>query len=255
MIETAKVVIFDFDGVVCDSTNECLVSSWNAWEKWNGRKGFRKSLEPFSSYEKDLFRSLRPRVRGAGEYYILRRCLEENKLIDNQLVYDQFENKWQEHLQPFKQLFFEVRNRLRKENLDEWIGLHQVFMNVISVMKQLICDGRLYVATLKDEESVRLILAKQGLVLPQNRLLGQSQINSKLQALNIISEQTNCGKGDLVFLDDNVTHLLEPKLKGFKVYLTAWSFPVKEYLDLAAQHQIEVVSDCNLLFPKKTSSV
>ena len=40
-----KNYVFDFfDGVICDSTNECLVSSWNAWQTWTNRSNFRKRL-------------------------------------------------------------------------------------------------------------------------------------------------------------------------------------------------------------------
>src|SRR5207244_8437208 len=28
---TMPVIALDFDGVICDSTNECILSSWNAW--------------------------------------------------------------------------------------------------------------------------------------------------------------------------------------------------------------------------------
>ena len=48
MIQTRKLMVFDFDGVVCDSTNECLVTSWNAWEKWESRSTFRENLDDFS---------------------------------------------------------------------------------------------------------------------------------------------------------------------------------------------------------------
>ena len=82
MTENNQIIVFDFDGVVCDSTDECMVSSWNAWEKWQSRKGFRRTLAEFSVDELQAFRKVRPRVRGAGEYYILRRAFDENNLID-----------------------------------------------------------------------------------------------------------------------------------------------------------------------------
>jgi len=40
MSNNYKYVVFDFDGVVCDSTNECLVTAWNAWERWNKTQWF-----------------------------------------------------------------------------------------------------------------------------------------------------------------------------------------------------------------------
>ena len=84
------VIVFDFDGVVCDSTDECLVTSWNAWERWNGRSGYRARLEEFTRAERDAFRPLRPYVAGAGAYYVLRRCLEENLPIHAQADFDRY---------------------------------------------------------------------------------------------------------------------------------------------------------------------
>ena len=64
----ARVMVFDFDGVVCDSTNECMVTAWNTWERWSNSDRFRCDLSKFTNSDKESFRKLRPYVRGAGEY-------------------------------------------------------------------------------------------------------------------------------------------------------------------------------------------
>ena len=33
-----KYYVFDFDGVICDSTNECLITSYNAYNKYIHKK-------------------------------------------------------------------------------------------------------------------------------------------------------------------------------------------------------------------------
>lgn len=234
-------IVFDFDGVVCDSTDECMVTSWNAWEKWQSRDGFRRTLDEFSNEEKIAFRKMRPRVRGAGEYYILRRALDENISINTQEVYNKFEEKWKDSLDDFKVVFFEARNRLRNENLDQWIDLHPIFTDVVDVMKLLNQQNRLYMATLKDAESVRLILSKQGLSIPEERLLDQSQIRTKLQALDYFREQLGCVKSDMIFIDDNVFHLLQPFEAGYSVYLTVWGCVMDEYLQIAKKKNIPLL--------------
>ena len=239
-----KIVVFDFDGVVCDSTDECMVSSWNAWEKWKLRSGFRRSVDEFSQEEKNSFRKVRPRVRGAGEYYILRRAFAEGINIETQKIYNQLEEDWKEYLPRFESIFFDARNRLRCENLDSWIDLHPIYDGIIDVMKTLNQQNRLYIATLKDAESVTLILGKQQLEIPAERLLDQSQIKSKLQALDQFREQIDCGKDDMIFIDDNVTHLLEPKAAGYQVYLTTWGGTMDEYLQIAEKNHIQLMSDC-----------
>src|SRR3972149_7727999 len=133
----AKIIVFDFDGVVCDSTDECMVTSWNAWQKWNSRPGFRFNLVEFSDDEKAGFRNLRPYVRGAGEYYIHRRCIEEWFTITGQIVFERLRREWLDYLEPFKTIFYKSREQLRKKDIESWINLHPVFNDVISVMKQL----------------------------------------------------------------------------------------------------------------------
>src|SRR3989304_9302899 len=171
----AKIIVFDFDGVVCDSTDECMVSSWNAWQQWNNKPGFRINLAEFSDEEKSSFRRLRPYVRGAGEYYILRRSIEEGIDITCQKAFEQLRDRWVEYLEPFKAVFYKSREQLRRKDLESWINLHPVFNDVLVIMKRLNKEKRLYVATLKDGESVRLILEYHGLYLSPDRLLDQSQ--------------------------------------------------------------------------------
>ena len=242
MIENKTVTVFDFDGVVCDSTDECMVTSWNAWEEWEARDNFRNDLSKFTANNKLNFRKVRPRVRGAGEYYILRRAFSENINIENQASYDELEKQWQEYIAPFKAVFFEARERLRHENLDDCIDLHPVYDEVIAVMKALNEQGRLYMATLKDAESVRLILGKQGLVIPTEKLIDQSQIKSKLQALDQFNEHIGCSKKDMIFIDDNVTHLVAPKQEGYPVLMSTWGGVLPEYISMANHHNIKMLA-------------
>lgn len=247
MPDGARRVVFDFDGVVCDSTDECMVTSWNAWASLTEHDGFRRSVAEFTPEERARFRTVRPRVRGAGEYYILRRAEAEQIPIDDQRLYDALLARWEEHIPPFKRRFFAMRDRLRGEAPDRWVDLHPVYPGVIEVMKTLHRENRLYMATLKDGESVRLILGRYGLVLPRERLLDESQVASKVEALNRFRDQLGCGERDLVFIDDNVTHLIDPQEAGYPVYLTTWGNQMKEFIDIAGDRQIPLLDDCTRL--------
>lgn len=235
------IFVFDFDGVVCDSTDECMVTSWNAWQQWRGGSGFREGIEEFSEWDRSRFRALRPRVRGAGEYYVLLRSFDEGVDIGGQAAYDALVERWREHIGAFARLFFSMRDRLRDENLGLWIDLHPVYGKVVEVMAALHRERRLYIATLKDGRSVRLILARHGLELGSGRLLDESMIKSKLQALDAIRECAGCAKSDMIFIDDNATHLVEPHAAGYPVWLAAWGAAFPDYLSLAAERGIRVL--------------
>ena len=246
-----QMIVFDFDGVVCDSTDECMVTAWNAWQNWNSKQGFRGGVEEFTHDERVNFRNVRPRVRGAGEYYVLMQAQEDGLPINDQDTYDALEEKWHQYLPPFKKIFYEMRDRLRRENIEQWVDLHPIYENVITLMQRLHAKNSLYVATLKDKESVQIILQKHGIHLSDDHIFDQSQITSKVQALEKFCKKTGYDKSELLFIDDNVTHLLEPKEKGYSVCLSTWSNPMDDHIEIAKLHQIPLLNNCRELLENK----
>jgi len=240
MILSDKIIVFDFDGVVCDSTDECMVTSWNAWEKWEKRNNFRYSVNEFPEEEKSIFRSMRPYVKGAGEYYILRRLLKENIPFRGQDTFDSLGKEWLNFLPAFKEVFFECREIFRSKDLYSWIELHPVFSEVIVTMQRLNNENRLFIATLKDGESVKLILQYHGIKIESSQMIDQSQVRTKLEALDLIRESLGCAKSDMIFLDDNYTHLTSPHKADYLVYLTSWGNIVPEFIEAAKENSIPI---------------
>jgi len=236
-----KYFVFDFDGVVCDSTDECMITSWNAWEAWNSRSKFRTTVKEFTEKDKRDFRSLRLRVRGAGEYYILRRALEESLSINTQDEYDILEKKWIKNLTPFKEIFFRMRHQLRENDLQHWIDLHPVYEDVIKVISHLNKKNMLFIATMKDAESVNLILIKNGLELSSTKLLDQEVLKTKLHAMDIFREQYGCDKQEMIFIDDNVTHLIDVTEASYPIYLSTWGNTLDDHLIIAKQNLIPLL--------------
>jgi phosphoglycolate phosphatase-like HAD superfamily hydrolase len=239
-----KIVVFDFDGVICDSTNECMVTSWNTWEAWNGRSDFRYSVENFTTYEKVRFRALRPRVRGAGEYYVLNHLMQNNIVISTQADYEKEVIKSQHYFPEFKRIFFERRNNLRNLDLKRWLGLHEGYPDVVNLIRALNFSSNLYIATLKDGQSVRLILESYGVDVPAERFYDQSMISSKLEALKSIEIKEQCCRDDMIFIDDNVTHLIPPHNEGYPAVHAAWCGVLPEYLKLAEKSGITSIFEC-----------
>ena len=238
-----RVVVFDFDGVICDSTNECLVTSWNAWQLYNGKSPSRKVLLDFSDEEILKFKQLRPRVRGAGEYLVLHYLIEKDIEISSNSEYEKYILMFKDNFSSYKKIFFECRNDLRSSDINKWLDLHTVFEDVINIIKDLNLNSYLYIATLKDGESVRLILKKYGIVVPSVNFYDQSDIKTKLEALELIRASSKNSHADIIFIDDNVTHLIEPYNQGYKVYHAAWSGVLTEFLTLANNYGITSVKN------------
>jgi FMN phosphatase YigB (HAD superfamily) len=251
--KSETIYVFDFDGVICDSTDECMVTAWNSWQEWNGVSQFRENLDAFSEEEKMSFALQRPRVRGAGEYYILKDLESIEKNIENQSEYDLMVIKNNNKIESFKKIFYKNRERLRSKNVASWINLHPIYWDVIDFFKNIISPENLFIATLKDGESVKIILESCGVFLLPERILDESVITNKLDALNIIADKSITKKSHIIFIDDNVTHLLEPHKQGFSVFLSGWSNLLSEHREVARKENIAILNNVNDLINKRVA--
>src|SRR3989338_7578367 len=65
------IVVFDFDGVICDSTEECLITGYNAWLEYQKKDGFVTKAAQIPPGLVKYFRRLRGMVRTAGQYFAI----------------------------------------------------------------------------------------------------------------------------------------------------------------------------------------
>lgn len=237
-----SIVVFDFDGVVCDSTDECMVVSWNAWQRMQGRDVKRTRLNEFDQIEYEVFRKLRPFVRGGGEYYVLWRWMSRRCEAMTYSDYEFYCREWEKYFKAFKKIFYQERDHLRNNDLDAWIRLHPVWIEVIEALKKLINQSRAYIATLKDGRSVKLILEAHDVNFPSERLLDQSQINTKAAALEKIRKHEACDKGQMIFIDDNITHIINPFLTGYDCYMAGWGNIPDEFYQIADEKGVPILT-------------
>tara|TARA_B100001057_G_C22838827_1_gene946251 strand:- start:1317 stop:2078 length:762 start_codon:yes stop_codon:yes gene_type:complete len=237
-----EIYVFDFDGVVCDSTYECLVTSWNAWSSFFELNKFRSKISEFSTEEISKFKFLRYYVRGAGEYYVLRKILFEDKIsqIKSFKDFNVWVNKYENEIEAFKPFMFSSRKTLRKSSLDAWINLHEVYKEVIDIIKKSVKKENIYIATLKDLESVKLILQMQGINFPSKKIYHQEHIKTKIEALMKIADIEEKDPSDILFFDDVVNHLIEPYDHGFSAYQTSWGNVPIDYIIEAKSKSIPI---------------
>jgi len=243
MTKTKHLFIFDFDGVVCDSTDECMVTSWNAWQKWSGKESFRNNINEFSEEEQNDFRPYRYYVKGAGDYYVLRRLISEMRVnsIKNCHDFDNYKIKWNEQVKAFKEFIFESRAELRNHSISEWIGLHQVYDEIIDFIRQFSASQSIFIATLKDLDSVKLILSQHEIFLPEEKIFHQGIIKNKLEALDIIRKNENIDSSNMYLFDDNISHLLKPFNHGYRSFQTTWGNVPPDYISEAKKNNVPLI--------------
>ena len=236
-----NLIVWDFDGVICDSTFECLVTSSNAWDRIQSVDRFRTKLDEFSKYEIRNFQIVRNRVAAAGEYFVIHKARKEEITISNQEEYDFLVSKYAKYLVVYRNAFFECRSILKANNIEEWFLLHKAFPDIISLLKEYCRKDILYIASMKDKPSVCMLLKYFGVNIDPDKVLDSSRFVSKLEALKYIAATNDLNYRDICIVDDNIKHLLKPKEDGFGVYLSAWCNPILEYTDIAKSMGIDIL--------------
>jgi phosphoglycolate phosphatase-like HAD superfamily hydrolase len=236
-----KVLVFDFDGVLCDSNDECLLVSWNTWQTLRDSRDKRREIADFTSEEQGVFRKMRNYVRGAGEYYTFYRAMNDNIDITCQADFDALNKKWQEEMADYKAVFFEERNVLRSEQPEFWLSLHKPYIAAIESLRLAKEEIPIRIATMKDKASVNAFLLANGISLDSKHIQDQSMITSKLQGLDRVREAFDYEARDITFIDDNVTHLLDPISQGYDCWFASWGYHTPEHMQLVKKYQVSIL--------------
>lgn len=237
-----KKFVFDFDGVICDSTPECYVTSNNAWNTMHKIKKTTsfKNLNDNLIYNK--FLKFRPYVKGGGEYYIFY-YMEKNKIKKTYDNYKRYKNKFSNEINNYSKFFYKERAKLKKNNLNTWLKLNYVFPDVLKILKYLHSNNQLLISTMKDKQSIIQILKNKKIKMSKKLILDQFDVKNKLESLKLFMNRFNIEKKDIYFFDDNVNHILQPKRQGFSVYLTTWGYSTKEFMQIAKKNKISVLNN------------
>lgn len=244
-----KLFVLDFDGVICDSTNECLLNSYNSYNtlKKNNKKKIY-NLNEISKNLADNFRIIRPYIKGAGEYYkfydyyYLNTNINENSFIN-------YHNKSLDY-KKYLEIFYNERNIFKNFNLEKWIDLNYIFESMIEFLNSL---ETYYIATLKDKESIMDILNYNKIRFDPKKILDFKKITSKLDALNKIKNYNNLEIDNLIFIDDNAYHLIEPKKEGYNIFLSNWSnLNVQKHIEIAKENDINILNNIFEIYEKSS---
>jgi phosphoglycolate phosphatase-like HAD superfamily hydrolase len=239
-----KIYVFDFDGVVCDSMDECLITSWNAWQRYLHGMNSQvvNKCEAIPEDEQRHFRALRWYARGAGEYYALWSAFQRKMTFNSQAEFQVWSEETLKAHDAYAQIFVEFRKKIRAEEEKAWVELHGMYSEAVEAIRKLLAEQRCFIATLKDKTSVRLLLRYQGVEVDESLVYDREDITSKLEALQDIQRKQSLEKQDIAFIDDNVPHLVPTHQEGFPSYLSAWGALVEERLERVSEYKIPIVT-------------
>jgi phosphoglycolate phosphatase-like HAD superfamily hydrolase len=229
----------DFDGVICDSMDECMFSSYNAYLKLISVNQRINNLEEINSEKRKEFRRLRPFIRGGEDYILFFFIIEDGIKIIDQLHFDKIREEKKHKLVEYKKALYEERDFLLKNNRDLWLNLNPLF-EVGNFLKEKSSFDNVFILSTKKKEYVFEILKFHEINFPRENItytLPQEKINNLLNLL----KQKGVDLSKSIFIEDQVEFLLEAKKFNVGVSLVDWSYATDEQKEKAKNNGVEVI--------------
>src|SRR6476646_7911630 len=224
----AEVIALDFDGVICDGLDECLLVSWLSFADRVQPSDGIPLLDTIPSSFKDHFARCRSFVRHSGHFispFLFGATFETQ--ADYDAAYRTVDTGT---LEAFLRRFEACRKRLRQDQPEQWLALHSLYPGVRSALQT--ARVPLFIVTAKDTASVLAILDEASVPFGEDRIYGD--VTAKLATF-----------------DDNVLNVAEALGAGFDAVWATWGFSSPEHQLIAASQSLPSAGLDNFLMRLK----
>ncbi len=238
-MSSRPVVALAFDGVICCSASEVLLTGLEAYVELVPSSRLGETLKRFRNakalsaidIERDplslAFLPLLPLGNRAEDFGVALCALEAGVSLPNQESYDTYYQSLQrEWLASYHECFYacRVRNRQRDENA--WVRLHKAYDPFVDILRRNASHSTFAIATAKDGRSVRLLLDSFGIadLFESELILDKDTAVEKHVHLSLIAERTGVDLSRVTFIDDKVNHLERVAHLNVRPVLASWGY-------------------------------
>jgi phosphoglycolate phosphatase-like HAD superfamily hydrolase len=231
---STHALVLDFDGVICDSIDECFASSWAAY--YHFFLGRHPSYMPVG-LRRDFAR-LRPLVRGGADFMLIQEMLDRGESAASQSEFDALARAaGDEKLRLFHDLFYKARAEMLEKDRQSWLAMNRIYPHVAAFFYRLPVGAPVYILSTKKPEFIAEVLSAKGIELPRERIL-YSGSEKKLAIVTNVGREG--GFTETTFVDDQIDHLLceeaappdftRRSIPRIRTFLASWGYVKEEWL-------------------------
>lgn len=217
------LLFLDFDGVICDSIEECFHSSAIAY--FRRAKGV--DIPVFSEAYRKAYREHRPFVRNGEDYLLIHALLSGESPRASQAEFDQARYEaGTRTLDEYLDAFTATRRDLVATDHAHWISLNPVYPFMRPLLPGLGARPEAYILSTKKAEFIVEILGAAGVDWRADRILSM-QDRPKLEAIRAILDATASledAPARAIFVDDQIEHLARAVDGRVERYLALWGY-------------------------------
>jgi phosphoglycolate phosphatase-like HAD superfamily hydrolase len=231
----SNLLVLDFDGVICDSIDECFASSWTAYHTL-----FRKDAPADPSPEvRRGFTRCRPFIRTGEDFLIIQEALAATSPVRDQAGFDELSRRaGPDKRARFRELFYQARSELLTRDRESWLSLNKVYPHMKKAFTRMAGSAPVLVLSTKKPRFIAEILSANDISLPPERIL-LSDGEPKLVATERL--RADGGFESAILIDDQIDHLRENKNDRVRGLLAAWGYVQENWLS-AAQRAVPIIT-------------
>lgn len=217
------LLVLDFDGVICNSIDECFAASWIAYHAL-----FRKDTAAASPGARRDFARLRPFIRSGEDFLIIQEVLAAGTSVSDQAEFDELARRaGAEKRALFRELFYQERSEMLAKDRESWLALNRVYPHVKKAFGLLAHGAPVFVLSTKKPQFIAEILAANHIELPRERILfsdGEPKL-AETEKLRVAG-----GFQGAILVEDQIDHLRGNKNPRVRALLAAWGYVQEEWL-------------------------
>lgn len=259
-----KILALDFDGVIVDSVLDSLFIGHNAYLRLCGKeteKFFGGELFTFENWEEikkrfqkeiKYYRTLRPYIRGATDYGLIQKLMEEKKPILNQEEFDNYRNTVDFDFEAYREEFYQERERLQNVNYRAWYNLEPPYPKVIEGMKRFLEEGvKIIIATSNRRKAIIKSFTPEyfGFTIAPEDIFDKRYGEDKSEQMKQIVKLYQVEFKEIYFIDDQASHLIQTKPLGIKAFLAGWSYATDAQKEETRKQNIPVIEKEEDFYP------
>lgn len=193
-------LFIDFDGVICDSLEECFVSSWFALSGTS----IGPQVPPEVRFDDDyrrLFRAARPYVRSGEDYLVVHQWAAVGRAPRSQDEFDaDLASRGAEAMADLKRRLYVAREALLAHHRDLWLSWNPLYPGMAEALNAQATNPNVWILSTKKAEFIVQILGAQGVNWPLERTI----YTGTKKKLEIIEADF---RGRSALIDDQIDHL------------------------------------------------
>jgi len=223
-MRSKALLVLDFDGVICDSVEECFASSWTAYhELWQGAPPAAPGQD-----RRLAFAALRPFVRSGEDFVLIHEIVDRALPVGSQASFDAVSDEVGEARRArYRELFYQARTAFLDRDRGGWLALNRVYPHVAEALRRLPVDAAPFILSTKKPPFIAEILEANAVTLDASRIVWSDR-EPKLATVEKLRRAEDAPRA--LFVEDQIDAIVGNTNRRVRVYLATWGYVQEPWL-------------------------